>query len=588
MKKILAILLGIIGTTAILVAQEKMEDQKKVYRSEDNKLYINKDQGVYLWISTSPDDQSEKIRLQSDSSKRYTNPMYFDTEGYNTVRSPSAVDTSTRRVLYPIRDIIFEVYADGLPPVSQSTYRSDIMRTISGKKYYGNDLTISIKSRDAVSGVQNVYYILNSMTNNEYTGELKGFQEGENLLRYYAVDKVGNIEKTKEEAFYIDKAPPKTTYSIEGNKSEKYVSAQAKIKLESADTLSGVKAIYYKVDNGTYRRYINPIPVSVLKSDEAAISFYAEDNLGNKENSQIIGGKNNPIILEGASQNMVFEFYVDNDPPEVKVELSGDSYSGKYTYISRRTKINVSAEDEKAGVEKILYSFNSTLIDQEYNESVSLEKEGLQYFRVKAADYVGNTSPVQVKSYYGDFQPPISTLNVGSPKFSSRDTLFITSKSKISIDANDTQSGLNGIYYSINQDSSKSYSEPIFLKQAGSYEIVYGAVDMVNNIEKKRTLEAYVDDLPPIIQYNFSVESIGTKTVREEIYTIYPTNAMLYLSATDARSGSDRIEYSVNGGASKTMNPVKGFVPGNYLVKVKAFDVLGNQSEEVIKFAIEK
>jgi hypothetical protein len=342
------------------------------------------------------------------------------------------------------------------------------------------------------------------------------------------------------------------------------------------------------VNTGTYRRYSNPIPVSVFTSDETAISYYAEDNLGNKEKPQVIGGKNNPISIEGESQNMVFEFYIDKDSPEVKVELLGDSYTGKYTHISARTKIIITAEDEKAGVDKILYSINSTVIDQEYQESLSLQNEGLQYLRIKATDFVGNTSPVIVKSYYGDFQPPVSTLTVGAPKFSSRDTLFISSKSKISIEASDTRSGVAGIYYSLGSDSVRSYNGSFYLKQGGAHKIAYNAVDKVNNKEPEQLLETYVDILPPSINYNFSVESIGNKTVREDIYTIFPTNVMLYLSATDARSGSDRIEYTINDGVTQTKNPVKGFTPGNYLIEVKAYDVLGNQSSEIIKFAIEK
>lgn len=591
MKKTLFVISILLGASVLLIAQEPKENKKKVYKAEDDKLYVNKKLGIYLWLSTSPDEQSEKIRLVSDSSHRYTNPMYFDTEGYNTVRSPWAVDTTTKRIIYPLQDVIFEVYADGIAPVSQASYKSNVNRMIEGKKYYGSDLVISIKSRDGVSGVQSTYYQLNNITDSKYVDELKGFKEGENTLKYYAIDRVGNIEKMKDEKFYIDKTAPKTVYTIEGNKNEKYVSANAKIKLESTDGLAGVKAIYYRVNNGTYRRYYNPIPVTIIKSDEDAISFYAEDNLGNKEKPQTIGAKNSSIKIEGETgsrENVVFEFYIDRDPPVISMDISGDSYTGKYTYISGRTKINITAEDEKAGVEKIQYSINSNVIDLEYTEAVSFENEGLQYVRAKATDYVGNTSPVLTKSYYGDLKSPLSTLNVGAPKFSSRDTLFISSKSKISIKATDNLSGTANILLTLNQEDQGDYQEPFFLEKPGPHKISYQAVDRVNNKEPVQILELYVDNLPPVINYNFSVESIGNKTVRDDIYTIFPTNVMLYLSATDARSGSDRIEYSINGGANQTTNPVKGFTPGNYSIEVKAYDVLGNQSSEVIKFAIEK
>jgi len=62
----------------------------------------------------------------------------------------------------------------------------------------------------------------------------------------------------------------------------------------------------------------------------------------------------------------------------------------------------------------------------------------------------------------------------------------------------------------------------------------------------------------------------------------------LYIASTDASSGAEKIEYRINSGPLLTENPVKGFVPGNYIISVTAYDVLGNKSAQEIKFAIEK
>jgi len=110
----------------------------------------------------------------------------------------------------------------------------------------------------------------------------------------------------------------------------------------------------------------------------------------------------------------------------------------------------------------------------------------------------------------------------------------------------------------------------------------------VNNKNEIKKQEVFVDNQAPVIHYHFSVESIGKKTVRDEIYTIYPTNTMLYIAATDASSGGEKIEYRINDGVVLSANPIKNLTPGNYLIEVDAFDVLGNKSVEKIKFAIEK
>lgn len=207
MKRILLSWAVLCVVSLNLIAQTVPSSEKKIAQSEDAKLYVNKALGIYLWLSTSPDPGSEKIRLKSDSTKKYVNPMYLDTEGYNTVRSPSAVDTLSGKTVYPIQDIIFEVYADGQPPVSKAKFESIQAKMIDGKKYYGGDLVIGLYSTDQVSGVEKLYHCLNGGSYSEYKGKLSNFEEGVNTLKYFSVDRVGNQEKVREEVFYINKTP---------------------------------------------------------------------------------------------------------------------------------------------------------------------------------------------------------------------------------------------------------------------------------------------------------------------------------------------------------------------------------------------
>jgi len=588
MKRKFTTLFFLLFVSMSLLAQEPLETKKRMYFSEDNKLYINKDLGLYLWMSVSPDPKSEKIRLFSDSTKEYTNPMYLDMEGFNSIRSPWAVDTLNKKTVMPLRDIVFEVYADGIPPVSKTEFKAKISRVIEGKKYFGSDLAIKIISRDEISGVQSTYYSLNGQPFSEYREELKLFKEGENILKHYATDHVGNREKVKEEKFYIDNTPPKTEYELVGTLNEKFVSPDAQIKLKSSDDLSGVKAIYYKVNNGKPILYTIPISVMVLSDTAGSISYYAEDNLGNKEERKILGGKENDLQIQKQSGQMVFEFYVDNEPPIVKLEMDGDSYKGKYQYVSSRTKFKVTADDDKSGVDKILYSVNLPNIDKEYKEPFTLENAGIQNIRVKATDLVGNNSGVHSNLFFCDLLPPKTTLSIGLPKFLSRDTLFISDKTSLKLTSADDQCGISSINYSIDNNVPEAYTKEFKIEKPGYHIITYLATDKVNNKEANSSQGVFVDNVSPVIHYHFSSEAIGSKIVRDEPYTIYPSNAMLYIAATDASSGSERIEYTINDGLALTENPVKGFKPGNYLIEIKAFDVLGNQSTEKVKFSIEK
>lgn len=590
MKNFFFSLVLLITIGGSLYAQTPKKPEKKVYKAEDEKLYINKDLGVYLWLSTSPEPEADKIRLKSDTSAKYSNPMFFDTEGYNTVRSPSAVDTTTKKVVYPLHDIIFEVYADGIPPKTHSSYSYDKTQLLNGKRYYGGALKVELNSTDQVSGVESVFFSLNNDLFSVYDGPVDIAKQGENKLTFYSVDKVGNREDPAEEVFYWDNTPPETRYEIIGDQNDKYISQQAKIKLISTDKLSGVKTIYYQINQSSFLPYKSPVPATLLSGDNASLSFYAIDYLGNREPVQTIGSANGISVEDNEStpSNVVFEFYIDKEAPTIELELKGEQSSGKYTYISPRTQFILRAEDDKAGVKQINYSINSTSLDHVYKEPFSLEETGLKYLHFTATDYVGNTSAKKVKAFYCDAEEPVTTLKVGSPKFNSRDTLFITSQTLIHLAATDAHAGINTIAYQLNDQNKQDYADAFSVNNTGLVSLTYNATDKVGNEEKINRQTLFVDNEPPTIHYHFSVESIGSKVVREETYTIYPTNMMLYIAATDSRSGGEKIEYRLNGGTILSDNPIKGLAPGNYLVEVFAYDVLGNKSEKAIKFAIEE
>lgn len=282
-------------------SQEQLATEKKVSFGQDGKLYIAKDLGVYLWLSTSPEEDAPMHRLKSDSSKRYSNPMYFDTEGYNTLRSPSAIDQKTKRIVYPLQDIVFEVYADGVAPrtTKKIIYKNTITR--SSQLYYsGDNIALKLRASDRVSGVGKTYYSINGEAYSEYTDTVTFSSEGEKKIKIYSTDWVGNQESPIETTFYIDNSAPTSSYTIEGKENEEPTMSNAKIKLSSEDNLVGVKAIYYQLNNGKRQIYKGPIPARRI-NDDGNLTFYAVDFLNNTETAQVIS-KNNIISTEAQTE----------------------------------------------------------------------------------------------------------------------------------------------------------------------------------------------------------------------------------------------------------------------------------------------
>lgn len=558
------------------------------YKGEDNRLYINKEEGIFIWISTSPDENSEKIRLMSDTSCQYTNPMYFDTEGYNTVRSPSAVDTSTKKVVLPLHDIIFEVYVDGLSPATNISFPGATSKIIDGNLFLGGEFKIKLTSKDAVSGISNTYFMLNGNDFKPFTQEFDITKEGKTSISYYSIDNVGNKEEVQTKDFYIDKTPPVTSYEFQGAVKENYVSSDARIVLLASDNLSGVSAIYYKINNGQNRRYTRPIPVSYM-ANNGVISYYAVDKIGNKEKVMRIGSKEGEVKKQDneGGDGLLFAFYVDKEPPSVKIIHEGDYYKGKYKYVSSKTRFIINCEDEKSGVDKVYYSLNSTIVDNQYKDPFNLSDKGLFYIRAKAVDFVSNTSSTNVEPYFCDTDPPKSSLIFGKPLYKGKDTIFISSTTKVQIRSTDTNSGVQKIMFAMNSGKLKDYKDEFTFQQQGMQTIDFQAIDNVNNQETKQTKSIFVDNTPPEIYYHFSTTSIGKKNVRDENYMIYPTDMQLYIAATDMEAGGEFIEYRINNGTFQKVIPIQGMKAGNYEVEIKAYDVLGNASTKTVKFALE-
>jgi hypothetical protein len=231
-----------------LKAQHPLEHTKKVYHAEDGKIYVQKSLPVYLYFSTEPNKKGEMYQLPSDSTPRFTNPMYLDTEGYNSIRSPSAVDTVTKETHFPLTDVMFELYADSKAPQTKMNY--DVSKKYFDGKilYIGKNLKIDFKSWDEHSGIEQILVSIDSTGYEKYEDSIVLDKEKVYTIDYYACDKVGNAEDAKNKAFSVDLTEPKTELIFEGEKFENTISGKTKLVLKVSDNVSGVAVTHYSLD----------------------------------------------------------------------------------------------------------------------------------------------------------------------------------------------------------------------------------------------------------------------------------------------------------------------------------------------------
>ncbi len=561
---------GLYSTLSWAQGEPTKPSYEKVVYQRDGKTYVQKSLPVYLKFSVTPDGKNYPLTsLQHPSD---ANPVYLDTEGLNYIRSRWAVDPKTGKPVSPQREVQMELFADGMAPRTRHAFSGAPKYTSGGTVYFGKGLTFTLTASDGVSGVKETQYSLNG-NYTKYNGSVTANKEGSNTLYYYSADHVGNAETTRSSAFTVDLSAPTSSHAIDGIVYNNTILAPStKFRLSSNDNLAGVRTTYYSFDTGSDRYYGSPVTMAGLEDGEHTLHYYAVDNVKNE------------------ATKSTFKFYLDKIAPVVNHSIVGDQYKGRYMYVSSRTKIDLSATDNKAGVKNIYYRIDGKerfTFSNSFNLPNTL---GVHTVKYDANDNVENLAANKFITVFVDNAKPTTAINYGNPQFFHRDTLFINKTTPITLTARDGHSGIKSTMYTVDGGSMKAYAK-FNIEQEGFHTITFKSTDNVNNEEQTKSSNVFVDNTAPEIFVNFSIDPIGTKKGLK----VYPEYVRMYIGATDKHVGTARILYSVDGENLKDysspqtldLSEVSSLRKNKkYTVKVVSRDKLGNESEQTFEFYI--
>ncbi len=571
MKNVSLSIIAIFAFAASCFAQD-ITHEKKTIVGQDGKIYWNKELPVYITLSSSAESDGHLLREDKKSSE----PFFLDTEGTNWIRSRWAVDDNGD-IIYPKRDALWPVEADGLAPTSTAKFIATGKKVFNGVTYYSSDLKVELSSTDRTSGVDKIYYATTAgflpynkavSINTEKSWELK----------YYAVDKVGNVEKLhdaksdKATSFDVDATAPTTNYELAGPSVNSILSPKTLVKLSSNDEKSGVQKINYTWDDGKGTRYYGPIGMKNLEEGEHTLSFFATDNVANAEAQK------------------QYKIFLDKSGPTLSLAFSQDSFekNGK-TYVSERSSIDLTGTDNKAGLEKILKNQDKKGY-KNYTESINAGKDGYHTISYYGYDKVENKSKVIWKEYMVDAKAPSISYSVKGAKYTRKDTLFVRSSSKFIISTSDARwndSGVKSVKYMVD-GTEKEFDSNFTLAGDGTRKVSMRTLDNVNNESDVIAQVVFIDNKAPVITHHFSVDKIGSKTVRDTNLVIYPKDAKLYLAATDKHVGVSKVYYKVNGGTEKPyVSPIGFGSYSNITIEIRTVDHLGNEETSKLEFAVE-
>ncbi|HEY0604981.1 MAG TPA: Ig-like domain repeat protein, partial [Herpetosiphonaceae bacterium] len=137
--------------------------------------------------------------------------------------------------------------------------------------WYNSSVAIKWTCADALSGIDG-----SCPANSTIAGE------GENLTAGASVkDKAGNVTSADSTPINVDKTAPSTS----ANAPTGWNNSNVTVSLDAFDTLSGIKATYFKLDNGTQQ---SGVSVAINTEGVHTVQFWSVDKAGNSEAAQTV------------------------------------------------------------------------------------------------------------------------------------------------------------------------------------------------------------------------------------------------------------------------------------------------------------
>ncbi|MGW2559311.1 OmpL47-type beta-barrel domain-containing protein [Streptomyces sp. NPDC001514] len=326
--------------------------------------------------------------------------------------------------------------------------------------------------------------------------------------------------------------------------------------------------------------YNNDVPLNILAnpSDDQGGKHTAEVTLtpGRYRFSCTMPGHGQMqgilTVTEGGSE--------DTTAPETSAKVEGER-NADGAYIGHAT-VTVSATDAGSGVDKVEYAVGADGPWQPYTTPVMVHEVGTHKIRYRATDKAGNTAAEKAVDFTvvapptDDTTPPETSATVSGEKDDQGRYLGMAT---VTVTASDTGSGVNTIEYALGADGAwQAYTAPVMVHEVGTHKVRYRATDKAGNTAAEKAVDFTV--VAPPTQDKTPPDTSAAVTGDKNSDGAFITSATVTVTATDADSGVEKTEYSLNGGPYLAYTtPVIVDRVGFHTVLHRATDKAGNTSE---------
>ncbi|MFF4242891.1 OmpL47-type beta-barrel domain-containing protein [Streptomyces sp. NPDC001822] len=269
----------------------------------------------------------------------------------------------------------------------------------------------------------------------------------------------------------------------------------------------------------------------------------------------------------------------DTAAPETSATVTGDK-NADGAYIGQAT-VAVAATDTGSGVDTVEYAVGADGAWQPYTTPVVVNEVGTHKVRYRATDKAGNVAAEKSADFAvaapptDDKTPPETSATVSGEKDSAGAYLGMAT---VTVTASDTGSGVNTIEYAIGADGAwKTYTAPVMVHEVGTHKVRYRATDKAGNVAAEKSADFTV--VAPQSQDKTAPVTSVAVTGDKNSDGAFITSAKATVTATDADSGVDKVEYSLDGGPYLAYtSPVIVDRVGYHTFAHRATDKAGNTS----------
>lgn len=261
-----------------------------------------------------------------------------------------------------------------------------------------------------------VMYKIDNKEEQKYVEPFTISDEGNHVISYYSIDKMGNREALKSLNVIVDKTAPETIVTVTApfSKTGENIYASESFTynytISSKDNISGVAAVTYAVKGEDQKQYVKPFSINSLAP--VVLEVASEDKVGNltKKYTTKVVDENGNVLSESIED---IKITVDKTSPVVEIKSDKEFYKkDKMNVASKDYKYTITATDAESGVKSVYYRMDNKSDFILYTGELQFNSNGMHKIEAIARDAVGNTSKTTTLDVFVDIIPADTNIKL--------------------------------------------------------------------------------------------------------------------------------------------------------------------------------